>query len=742
MKARTLPSVYHWRVVDGLLGNFLLPVAFLSALTTYIYLRILPSVNPELASPKRIRDRLADLRRSRFVGRGAEIELFRRALGTDDPDFLFLYIFGPGGIGKSSLLQEYATIAKEMGRTVFQIDGRNIQASPDAFLSILRQARQLPANADPLADWPATPLLLIDTYEMLAVLDKWLRETVFPHLPDGAIVVLAGRNPPAPAWHTEPGWAEISRIVALRNLGTDDSIAYLSRLHIPPTHHPDILRFTRGFPLALALLADLIRQQNGQLPADLHSDPNLIQLLLARFADDISDPQQRAALAICCLAWATTEQMLADQFGPFQGHALFEWLRSLSFIEQGPFGLFPHDLAREVLIADFQWRLRDDFAGLRDRLTGFLRAQFERATPAILQRIRLDLLYLRRYEPAFAGFFDWDAMDTAYAQAVADKDLAQIESIVLRHEGAVSIPILRHWWRVQRDAFLIYRDSNGECVGFLVHLLLNEPISEDLEADPALAPVLAYAQANGAPRPAGELISLLRFWMHTELDQQVSPALNLTAVNTTILWTTTPDLAWSFVATRNGDFLAPHFAGIDFHRAVAADFTVDHLRYQTFAHDWRVCPPDLWMRTYKGEVLSGQSEEEQRPVSPPDPPVVFSQSDFAEAVRQALRDYTRPDLLRRNPLLDSALIRQALADGDRVEALQQRLRQAVDPLADNPKDAKLYRALRHTYFDPLPTQEQAAEFLNLPFNTYRYHLANGIERLTAALWQQELDAAL
>ena len=66
------------------------------------------------------------------------------------------------------------------------------------------------------------------------------------------------------------------------------------------------------------------------------------------------------------------------------------------------------------------------------------------------------------------------------------------------------------------------------------------------------------------------------------------------------------------------------------------------------------------------------------------------------------------------------------------------LREAVTTLTSTPKDAKLHRALWHTYFEPAPTQEQAAELLGLPFNTYRYQLAKGIERIIEWLWQREL----
>jgi hypothetical protein len=59
-------------------------------------------------------------------------------------------------------------------------------------------------------------------------------------------------------------------------------------------------------------------------------------------------------------------------------------------------------------------------------------------------------------------------------------------------------------------------------------------------------------------------------------------------------------------------------------------------------------------------------------------------------------------------------------------------------LVANPKDLKFHRAIWHTYIEPAPTQERAAELLNLPYNTYRYQLANGIERIVDWLWQREI----
>jgi hypothetical protein len=97
------------------------------------------------------------------------------------------------------------------------------------------------------------------------------------------------------------------------------------------------------------------------------SEPSLIAL--ARIETVKRRKRYRCLeLEVCILAWATTEAMLADVLDAADAHHLFEWLRRLSFIEHGPYGLFPHDLAREVLDADLRWRNSDSYAGADIRM--------------------------------------------------------------------------------------------------------------------------------------------------------------------------------------------------------------------------------------------------------------------------------------------------------------------------------------------------------------------------------------
>jgi DNA-directed RNA polymerase specialized sigma24 family protein len=80
-------------------------------------------------------------------------------------------------------------------------------------------------------------------------------------------------------------------------------------------------------------------------------------------------------------------------------------------------------------------------------------------------------------------------------------------------------------------------------------------------------------------------------------------------------------------------------------------------------------------------------------------------------------------------------------DPDAV-ALAEVLRTAVAALGHHPRDEKLKRAVERTYLRPAPNQEAAAEVLGLPFSTYRRHLTEGVARLVARLWEQEIYGPL
>lgn len=107
---------------------------------------------------------------------------------------------------------------------------------------------------------------------------------------------------------------------------------------------------------------------------------------------------------------------------------------------------------------------------------------------------------------------------------------------------------------------------------------------------------------------------------------------------------------------------------------------------------------------------------------------------FVTAVKEALRDFHRHDLLARNPLLRHRVGRLGPASGP--ADLRALLTETAAALFGNPRDEKLRRVLELTYFEPAPKQEAVADRLSLPFGTYRRHLTAARDRLTLWLWER------
>lgn len=690
----------------------------------------LPGRNPpEAARPAAgtLSGWLADANRRSFVGRAEEVELFLRWLLDEELPLGVLHVYGPGGVGKTTLLREYARIALNAGLPVFQVDGRAVQPSPQGFFQALEQA-----------GWEASRggLLLLDTYEMLAPLDSWLRESFLPALPQPYRVAIAGRLLPAPEWRTDLVWRELTRIVPLRNLRPEESHALLAALNVPEANHDAILACTYGHPLALVLMADWLALREHAEPLALERAPDAVRLLVERFVRDVPGPRHRQALEVSAHARVTTEALLAEVLGADDSYELFAWLRGLSFMEHGPEGLFPHDLVRDVLEADLRWRNPDGFRRVHRQVRGYAVRRFEESTGLEQQLAFGDLLYMHRHQPLMKPFYEWKAFGTVYVEPATPQDHEQILEMVRRHEGPESGRIAAYWLRRQPQAFLAFRSADPLPIGFIANLRLEDPNPEDLEADPAIRAAWEYVHRYGPLRP-GEFIFHHRFKMGREVYH--NPLVqNLVAIACSQLWLTSANLAWAFPTEADPDAWEAMFAYLNFHRATEADFEVGGRRYGVFAHDWRAEPPRAWLERMGERELAVDLKPESLAAERPAPLLVLSEPEFAEAVRQALRDYTHPDALAGNPLLRSRLVQDRAGPNPRPEALQALLREAADALAVTPKSEKMTRALAITYFEPAPSQEAAAERLDLPFSTYRYHLRKGIDAVTAWLWQREL----
>ena len=682
-------------------------------------------------TPMSLGNRLQAARHAHFVGRRDELTAFQGLIdGTTSAQVLFVY--GPGGVGKTTLLHEFAYLCHEAGVPVGRLDARTLEATPNALKAALR-------SAEP--DGTHRRVLLVDTLETIHNLDDWLRDVLLPTLDEDLVLVLAGRRRPAGPWQTDPGWADLVETMPLRNLSPPESRAFLHDRGLPDTQHETVMSFARGYPLALALAAETIR---GNLDASLEltSAPQTVGPLLNRFLDE-ADPDVREVVQACSLVRVATESLLTHLLERPVPSELFDRVRQLPIVEDTPAGIILHDLALDVIAADLRWRAPDRYARLHELARQVYTDRLRPATTPEAQReVLADYAFLYRNAPVAGALVGQlrEAMrggGPLTMRIASASDLPALVEMAERHEGAEAARLVDHWFAHQPDRFVCVCDAEGAPVGFLASLTLDTASAAARTADP-LAAAAWTSLRRAAPRE-GQRVLLFRFWMDHEQHQGVSPVQALLFARTVWDYLTTPDLAVSFLAC-----VAPHawepilgFAGLT--RQPEADAEVGGVRYEAFVRDWRLEPPDAWLKALAERTPLAIASPTKLPATPQ--LVVLSEADFGDAAQDAIKGLTHPSRLLTSDLLYSRLVADRVDseadDAERAQALDALVRETIASVEHIQKGERYHAALETMFIRPAPSQAIAAERLDLPFSTFRRHLARGIELVVDALWAME-----
>ncbi|MCA2216967.1 ATP-binding protein [Jidongwangia harbinensis] len=651
---------------------------------------------------------LNELRWRSFAGRADEVAAFRDTLRTPGVTF----VHGPGGVGKSALLDAFARTAAQDGADPVRVDARHLAFGVDG----------LPA---PVAG--ERPVLLIDTYELLEPIDDWFREEYLPSLPAGGVVVIAGRRAPGPRWRADPAWRELLRVVPLGNLPPADGRAYLAAQDVPAHLHDRLLAISRGHPLTLSMLVDAVRR--GASPRTLADVPDVVGALLTQMIDEVPGPRHRAALEVCAQTAVTTEALLRSMVGGEVGD-VFAWLRAQPFVDECAYGLYPHDVVRDALDADLRWRDPDRYADLYRRKLAAV-AERIRATPGERERLQMVALtvVLNGARSPIAAMRSLPPTMQGYADGLRDGDRAPIVALTARWQGREQAELAAYWMGCRPEAFRVFRDASGDLRGYTACLELTEA---DVGVDPAVDAMWRYAQKYGPPRP-GEGIRAWRFFLDRDQGQRPSPSLTLFVASQMLDIILLPaGTAWSLVgAFEDADRWAPAMESLDFWAAAEAEYDVGATRFPVFAHDWRRTGVEEYVNRLHARRMGAPPRPAREDLGEP----VLDRPGFTDAVRSALRHLHAPDLLRDNPLLSSRMVRRHRRAGAApAEVLREVIERAAATLEPEPREL-----ITRTFLRPATTQERVAATLHLSFNTYRRHRDRAVAQLTERLWDQEIS---
>jgi len=652
-----------------------------------------------------------------FYGRGKELTAFRVASAGRTDTFTVLYLYGPGGIGKSTLLTRFADEARLGQRRVVVIrpgqDDRRVEMPGD---------RMRP------------PVVLIDDLDRADQVDQpeqWLRHVVIPALPAGALVAVASRQAPSVQWRAEPGWSDLLVPLALEPFTPAESTELL-RAHDVPEERQEWARWAcGGNPLALRVAAQLIvTDPRGVTDEDLPRE--LALAIFHQLIGDIPSGAHRQALEACAHAATINENLVRAVVADADAGVLFGWLRALPFVTSGPRGLYPTDVVRTIVEAELLWRDADQFAAMHERMMSHLLKRARAvAAEAALPHVA-DVLFVQRPERSsqsgFANLDELEVRDHRYEPA----DRAEVCRIALRTQGPESARLVAFWLDRQPEAFYVHRRrGEREIVAFTGQLSIGHPSAEELSEDPVVAAAWARSQ-SAAPLRTGERLNLVRFLVDPQFRLRPSDVTLLMQARVAVQTIREDHIAWSIIVCPESDHW-PDRLQRTHPRDAGPPIEVDGHAYTLFSVYCGSQDVIAWSGEVDDELLARQ------PRSAPagmDRFVTFNRAEFDQEVRRTLRAWRRPDQFADSALRHSRVVAETGCE-DAVTGVRQAVSVALETLGRDPRQVKYHRVLVATFVNGAPTQEAAAERLNLPSSTYRRHLSRGLDELCGLLWKAE-----
>lgn len=676
----------------------------------------------------------------RFVGRQDEIRRLSLLLEDVDASASVVLVHGPSGIGKSTLLRETSRRAAAIGRPVFAVEGRDVAPVPGELDLALRGVHDA-----------ERPVVLLDTYERLAATGTHLRKRVLPSLPDGTLVVIAGRRTPEPAWF-ENGWEAITTSLELGPLPQEDALALVERAGIADAAAArSLVGWANGSPLALVVGLDAAggtADRPHLIQPTLDGRPDLAGTLVQRIAGNELAGSDHDVLAVAAIARVCTHDLLAAALPGVDARRALRWLRERSFAERLGGGIALHELLRRAVGAELRAGAPERERELRRRIADHVHSRAGTEGLAVIP----DLAELMQAEALRWGFGAEGSVTHRLDQPVASDVDAVVAAMAARMGNDDWDAYVRAFLEEAPEHVVIARDATDRLAGFCISATPSAT-SPVVHADPILGPWIAHARANHAGedvlvwRDSADLSSGREGNVHSPVIALMNTAAMLRCGLRNIRRSYLPIDPHNPVARAFAEGVgAQHVPELDVDRGegrITECHVLDHGPGGVLGQLRDVIHAEVAARAAetgrRGEVAG---DDDGTFVTVPGPGRRFVRTGnatpapaggggangraTAEDVRLALRRYHRPLDLARN-----ALAPPAGTPTERAAAVRAVLHAAVDEGFGGSADERLLaETIRRGYFDPDGGHERAALDLNVSRATYFRKLREACDRVT------------
>jgi DNA-binding CsgD family transcriptional regulator len=542
------------------------------------------SARAQTSTPKTtLAAKLSDERHRHFVARETELSAFEAALA--DTSCSLLFMSGPTGVGKTSLLHECQRVAESRGHTVRQIDaGELARRGHEAW-----QVNVAFSYDEHRRKQAVRPVLLIDGYERLCEDGPWLLDRLGHELPSDTLLVLASRKAP-PQWlRLDRAWVNLTRQVEIAPWTEEEALEFLELQGVPALAQRAMQELAQGYPLALAAAAATYHQDCAESEKPRLFEGQQIERVHADLARVLSlgatSRGQQLALDVCSISQSTSVELLDHVLqgsgveSASSAHSLFEWLLQRPYIDRVGSSVRPQLLARSTLLA----RLRREQR--YDALLGPIREFWvnQLSTASAPEGGMRALFFLDRDLPA-VGKSNTEPGECTALEVARPTDHDPIVELVRRLDGEESAELCRAHLRAEPEAFEISR--NGSAIDRVLHASrLTTPGDIRLhERDPVAR--LAKQFLREHPPDRGACVLLVRWLMADKGYQSPSPPVLPLLARAAQITMSSPRVSYALGLYRDPEDWQELWDAAGSRRAVVGRVTVDKQSYSLLAFSY------------------------------------------------------------------------------------------------------------------------------------------------------------
>ncbi|MCL4449040.1 MAG: hypothetical protein M1483_04595 [Actinobacteria bacterium] len=363
-----------------------------------------------------------------FVGRKEELDFFRKWLLSENSTVLNIY--GPGGVGKTTLLRAFEKIARGENWSVVQMEGSEFTDVSGKDIWLNRTGS----------------VIFLDAFDEISNPFRWIQDKFLENLAVPFHIVIAGRHPLKTMLPLNSGWHRLLFSLPLTGFSTEVSWEYCKARGLKDSVISSrLIRAAAGSPLALSLAVDMVIQYGWDVPQSDGFTKNITQIptwhvvvrsLVEELLRETDDPVLLRSLEAAAVVHQFDRDLLTALLGQ-EGKTLnlagaFDKLASLSVVRPTAHGLSLHDEVRRLISDDLRWRSPRSYTELLLRAITYYRQLIYSGEPLERERLVAECLFLVNEGLLNSLFFEEKAAEQIYVTNGEPEDIQAAHDVWLR----------------------------------------------------------------------------------------------------------------------------------------------------------------------------------------------------------------------------------------------------------------------------------------------------------------------